>query len=124
MVACFFDKTGHVATDRLEHPRTVNSKWYNTICLPKVFGEIRKTTKRRRIIVHHGSASTNTSAQISALLTSQNVELLGYPPYSPGLAPNDFSLFQHIKKKMRDQRFSSPEDAVEAFKNHVLEVRQ
>ena len=98
--------------------------WYTTICLPKVFGEIRKTNKRKRIIVHHGNTSSHTSAQISALLTGQNVELMGHPPYSPDLAPNDFSLFPHIKKKMRGQRFSSPEDAVEAFKNHVLEVSQ
>jgi len=49
---------------------------------------------------------------------------MGHPPYSPDLAPNDFFLFPHIKKKMRGQRFSCPEDAVEAFKNHVLEVSQ
>ena len=52
IVACFFDKTGYVATVPLEHRWTVNSEWYTTICLPKVFGEIPKTNKRRRIIVH------------------------------------------------------------------------
>ena len=41
---------------------------------------------------------------------------MGHPSYSPDLAPNDFFLFQHIKQKMRGQRFSSPEDAVGAFK--------
>lgn len=124
MVACFFGKTGHVATVPLEQRRTVNSEWYTTICLPEVFGEIRKANKRRRIIVHHDNASSHTSAQTSAFLTGQNVELMSHPPYSPDLAPNDFFLFPHIKKKMRGERFSSPEDAVEAFKNHVLEVSQ
>ena len=52
MVGCFVGKTGHVATVPFEHRRTVNSEWYTTICLPKVCGEIRKTNKRRRIIVH------------------------------------------------------------------------
>jgi histone-lysine N-methyltransferase SETMAR len=32
MVACFFGKSGHVATVPLEHRRTVNSEWYTTIC--------------------------------------------------------------------------------------------
>ena len=54
----------------------------------------------------------------------QNVEFMSHPLYSPDLAPNDFSLFPHIKKKMHDQRFSSPEDTLEVFKNHVLEVYQ
>ena len=47
MVACLFSKTGHVATVPFEHRRTVNPEWYTTICLPKVFGRIRKTNQRR-----------------------------------------------------------------------------
>ena len=38
------------------------------------------------------------------------------------LSPNDLSLFPHINKNLRGQRFSSSEDTVDAFKNHVLEV--
>ena len=124
MVACFFGKTGHVATVPLEQRRTVNSEWYTTICLPEVFEEIRKTNRRKRIILHHDNASSHTSRQTTAYLTGQNIEIMGHPPYSPDLAPNDFFLFPHIKNKLRGQRFSSPEDAVEAFKNHVLEVPQ
>ena len=81
MVACFFCNTGHVPTVTLEHCRTINSEWYTTICLPKVFEEIRKTNKRRRIIVHHGNASSHKSGQISGLLTGQNVEFMDYPPH-------------------------------------------
>ena len=88
----------------------------------KAFGEIRKTNKRKRII--HDNASSHTSAQTSTFLTGQNVELMGHPPYRPVLAPNDFSLFRDIKKKMHGQRFSLPEDAIGVFKNHVLEMSQ
>ena len=45
-------------------------------------------------------------------------------PYSPDWTPNDFFLFPQIRGKVRGQRFSSPEDAVEAFKSHVLKVSQ
>jgi len=47
---------------------------------------------------------------------------MGHPPYSPDLAPNDFFLFPKIKDKLRGQRFSTAEEAVETFKAHVLEV--
>jgi len=33
-------------------------------------------------------------------------------------------LFPNVKNKLRGQRFSSAEEAVDAFKNHVLEVSQ
>jgi len=36
------------------------------------------------------------------------------------LAPNDFFLFPRIKNKLRDQHFSTSEEAVDAFKMHVL----
>ena len=99
MVACSFCKTGYVANVPVEHRRAVNSERYTTICLPSVYGEIRKTTKWRRIIVLHDNASSNTSAQTSLFLTGQNVELMGHPPYSPDLAPNDFFLFRTSWKK-------------------------
>jgi len=53
IVACFFGKTVQVATVPLEQRRTVSSEWYTKICLPKVFGEIRKMNQRRLTIVHH-----------------------------------------------------------------------
>ncbi len=122
MVACFFGKTGHVATVPLEQRRTVNSEWYTTICLPVVFQEIRKTNRQRRITLHQDNASSHTSAQTTAFLSTQNIELMGHPPYSPDLAPNDFFLFPYVKNKLRGQRFSTPEEAVAAFRMHVLEV--
>lgn len=122
MVACFFRKTGHVATVPLEERKTVNSEWYTTICLPVVFGEIRKTNKNCRIILHQDNASSHTSHETTSFFTNQKIELMGHPPYSPDLAPNDFFLFPTIKDKLRGQRFLSAEEAVEAFKNHVLEV--
>lgn len=122
MVACFFTKTGHVATVPLENQKTVNSAWYTSICLPEVFGKLRETNPNRRIILHHDNASSHTSHQTIEYLTTQKIELMGHPPYSPDLAPNDFYLFPRIKDKLRGQRFTSPEEAVEAFKNHVLEL--
>lgn len=122
MVSCFFGKTGHVATLPLVEQKTVNADWYTTICLPEVIGEVRKNNPKRRITLHHDNASSHTANATTEFLSTQNVNLIGHPPYSPDLAPNDFFLFPNIKKKMRGQLFPSPEEAVNAFKNHVLEV--
>ncbi|CAH1997914.1 unnamed protein product [Acanthoscelides obtectus] len=43
-------------------------------------------------------------------------------PYSPDLSPNDFFTFPKIKNRLRGQRFQSPEEAVDAFKNAVLDL--
>ena len=70
MLACFFGKTGHVAIVALDQRWTVNSEWYTTICLPVVFQEIRITNRRRRINLHHDNASSRTSAQTTAFLST------------------------------------------------------
>ncbi|CAH2087556.1 unnamed protein product [Euphydryas editha] len=106
--------------------RALNFEWYTTICLQEVLGEIRKKKRQRRIILHHDNASSHTSAAITTYLSAQNpsIELMGHPPYSPDLAPNYFFSFPHVKNKLRGQRFSAPEEAVDEFKNRVLEVPQ
>ncbi|GBP23539.1 hypothetical protein EVAR_12821_1 [Eumeta japonica] len=48
------------------------------------------------------------------------IESTGHPPYSPDLAPNDLYLLPGVKNKLRGQRLSSLEKAVDAFKMHVL----
>ncbi|CAH2106193.1 unnamed protein product [Euphydryas editha] len=102
MVACFFGLISHVATVSLEQRRTVNCKWYTTICLPEVFVKIRKTNPRRRIIFHHDNASSHTSRQTSDFLSSQYIELMTRPPYSPDLTPNDFFFFSNIKEERKN----------------------
>ena len=126
MIACFFflGKTGHVAIVPLKQCRTVNSKWYTTSCLPVVFQKIRKTNRRRRLALHLDYASCHTSAQTTAILSTQNIDWMSHPPYSPDLLLNDLFLFPYVKNKMRDQRFSTPEKTVVAFRMHVLEIRQ
>ena len=94
----FFGKTGHVATVPLVQRRTVNSEWYTTICLPEIFDEIWKTNKRRRVIFHQDNASSHTSRQITEYLYTQNIELMGHPPYCPDYSPNDFFALAHQKQ--------------------------
>ena len=68
MIACFFEKTGHVAIVPLEQRRTANSEWYTTICLPAVCQEIRKNNRRKRITLHHDNTTSRTSAQTTGFL--------------------------------------------------------
>ena len=121
MNACFFGKTRHVGIVPLKQRRTVNSEWYTTSCLPVVFQEIKETNRRRRITLHHDNANSHTSAQTTAFLSTQNIDLMTHPPYRPDLAPNDFCLFPYVKNKMRGQRFSIPQEEIVAFRMHVFE---
>ncbi|CAH1999182.1 unnamed protein product [Acanthoscelides obtectus] len=101
--------------------RTVTADWYTTICLPKVITELRKIDPKRRIILHQDNASSHTAQITRQYLMKENVELLDHPPYSPDLSPNDSFNFPKIKNRLRGKRFQSSEEAVDAFKNAVLD---
>ncbi|CAH1972355.1 unnamed protein product [Acanthoscelides obtectus] len=122
MVATFVSKSGHSATIPLNEKRTVTADWYTTICLPKVITELRNINPERRIILHQDNASSHTAKKTRQYLTEENVELLDHPPYSPDLSPNDFFTFPKIQHKLRGHRFQSPDEAVDAFKNAVLDL--
>ncbi|CAH1996019.1 unnamed protein product [Acanthoscelides obtectus] len=122
MVATFVSKAGHIATISLNEQRTVTADWYTTICLPKVITELRKINPERRIILHQDNAGSHTDQKTRQYLTEENMELLDHPPYSSDLSPNDFFTFPIIKNRMRGQRFQSPEEAVDAFRNAVLDL--
>ncbi|CAH1974916.1 unnamed protein product [Acanthoscelides obtectus] len=102
--------------------RTVTADWYTTIRLPKVITELRRINPERSIILHQDNASSHTAQKTRQYLTEENVELLDHPPYSPDLSPNDFFTFPKIKNRLRGPRFQSPEEAVDAFKNSVLDL--
>ncbi|CAH1976129.1 unnamed protein product [Acanthoscelides obtectus] len=121
MVATFVSKAGHIATIPLYEQRTVTADWYTTICLPKVITELRKINPERRIILHQDNTISHTAQKTRQYLTEENVELLDHPPYSPDLSPNDLFTFSKIKNRLRGQRFQSPEEAVDAFKNACFE---
>ncbi|CAH1994311.1 unnamed protein product [Acanthoscelides obtectus] len=76
----------------------------------------------RRIILHQNNASSHTAKKARQYLTEENVELLDHPPDSPDLSPSDFFTFPKIKNRLRGQRFQSPEEAVDVFKNAVLDL--
>ncbi|CAH1995147.1 unnamed protein product [Acanthoscelides obtectus] len=122
MVATFVSKAGHIATIPLSEQITVTADWYTTICLPKVITELRKINPERRIILHQDNASSHIAQRTRQYLTEENVKLLDHPAYSPDLSPNDFFTFLKIKNRLLGQRLKSPEEAIETFKNAVLDL--
>jgi hypothetical protein len=59
-----------------------------------------------------------TSGLAIGKLRDLHYELLEHPPYSPDLAPSDFSLFPKIKRFLAGQRFSSNQEATAAVEVH------
>lgn len=122
MYAIFFSKSGLELAYPLEPGTTVTAEWYSKKCLPAVFESVKKRRPRtglRGLLLHHDNASSHTAKVTKELLRTSNVNLLDHPPYSPDLAPCDFSLFPKMKEPLRGKRFESIEELTIEVQNSL-----
>lgn len=122
MIACFFGPDGHVSTVTLEDRRSIDADWYTANYLPEIISALKSHNRNRRIILYLDEANCHTALQADDYLKEENIELMSYCPSSPDLSPCDFFSFPFIKIKMRVAQFSTPEEAVDAFKTHVSKI--
>ncbi|GFV55279.1 uncharacterized protein TNCV_5010261 [Trichonephila clavipes] len=48
-------------------------------------------------LLHQDNAPAHTARSVKQFLISKNIPMMGYPPYSPDLAPCDFLIFPTVK---------------------------
>ena len=124
MIAVFVSRVGHVTTIPLVIQRTVTSAWYVRGCLPLVLATVAKRrprTRHRGLLLHHDNAAAHRAAATQEFLHAGRVHQLEHPPYSPDLAPCDFSF---AKSKLRGARFDTSDLAVDAFLEYIEAIPQ
>jgi len=104
-----------LAVIRKNVPRgeTVNKEFYLN-----VMKRMRATVHRKRPeawtnntwMLHHDNAPAHASLLIHKFLTKHETTVVPQPPYSPDLAPVDFSLFPKLKSSLKGPQFQMVED--------------
>jgi len=74
--------------------------------------------QKKKIIFHQDNAPAHKSVLAMGKLRDLHYELLEHSPYSPDLAPSDFSLFPKLKLFLAGQRFSSSQEAIAAVEGY------
>ena len=121
MMACFFGKTGQVATVQVDDRRTVNASWYLNHCIPQAIDAWQNELPRgelRWLPRHHD----NTGIQTMDLFLLNSIQLVTHPPYPLDLAPCDFLLFLAMKEKFRGTKSGTPCASVHVFGSAVSDV--
>ena len=73
------------------------------------------------MVILHENARPPIAGQIHNLLDSFGLEVLNRPPYSPGLVPNDYHLFLHLRKHPIGNRNDDDDDVKTAVNPWLLE---
>ena len=106
MLITFFDIKGIVHFEFIPQVQTANQ--YKDI-LRRLMRSVRD--KRRDLwennawVLHHDNTPVHSALSIRQFLVERNVPTLEQPPYSPDLAPCDFSPFPKLKGVIKGTRF-------------------
>jgi hypothetical protein len=57
--------------------------------------------------LHHDNAPSHTSFFTREFLAKSDMTVIPHPPYSPDLAPCNFSLFSRLKTKLKGHHFDT-----------------
>ncbi|CAF3878384.1 unnamed protein product, partial [Rotaria sordida] len=62
-----------------------------------------KSSGTKGIKLLHDNARLHNHPDVINYLTQEDINLMTYPPFSPGLVPCDFWLIDYIKRNLTDQ---------------------
>jgi hypothetical protein len=105
----FFDIEDVVHRESLYQGQTVN-RWHYLEMLKRLRENVRRNNSW---FVHHDNAPAHASLLIRYFLANTITTVLPQLPYSPDLAPADFSLFPKPKSTLKGRRFQTIHDITE-----------
>ena len=94
MLICFFDQEGIVHQEFVTPGMKVNADFYCDVLRRLRENVRRKVTQKwqnQNPIIHHDNAPAHRSFKVSQFFAKNNMTVVPHPPYTPYLAPCDFS---------------------------------
>jgi histone-lysine N-methyltransferase SETMAR len=94
MLIIFFDIEGIVHKEFVLADQTINSAYYCDVLrqLRENLRRLRpKLWRQKNWLLHHDNTPSHTSFFTTEFLSKNNMTVISHPPYSPDLAPRDFS---------------------------------
>ena len=108
MLITFFDSKDIIHKEFVPTGQTITGAYYLEV-LKRLMGRIHRIRPEYRDpedwSLLHDNAPSHTSLIVCQFLARNRVSVLNHPPYSPDLAPCDFSLFPKLKLKLKGRFF-------------------
>jgi len=118
MASVFWNAECILLIDYLEKGKTITGEYYSNL-LTRVDEKIHE---KKPGLQKKKSSFIRTVHPPTKAFWQWCYELLEHTPYSPDLAPSDFSLFPKLKLFLAGQRFSSNQEAITAVGGYFADL--
>jgi histone-lysine N-methyltransferase SETMAR len=113
MATVFFNGTGLHMIHILHQNQKRDAEYFSEYIIPSlvsIFCPTERSSRQRKCVVHFDNAPIHNSKVVTDKLDEQNLKRRPHPAYSPDLSPCDFFLFWHLKDKLIDKQYTTPEE--------------
>jgi hypothetical protein len=103
MFTMIWNPSGFYVIDRFPNHNKLNSAYFVTnipIPIEQAIFPGGRASHEKRLVVHFGSCSVQTSRVSTDWLEENNILRMPHTPYSPDMAPSDLYLFPTVKEKL------------------------
>ena len=107
LVSIFWDQDVILLNDYLPKGQTINAEYYSSLLVQfkDIFKEKRNGKVTNVVLFLHDNAQAHRALATKKKLAYLGFQRLDHPPYSPDLAPSDYSLFLVLKKQLKGRHF-------------------
>ena len=112
MLTVMFSRKGVLLIDFLPDGQKFNSTHMTTVVLPALVTKIKETSPKKGAhgwLIHLDNSRVHNSMETTQFISGEGFIRLPHPPYSPDLAPSDFSLFGYLKAHLRSVECDDPD---------------
>ncbi|KAG7191176.1 hypothetical protein KM043_013972 [Ampulex compressa] len=117
MLTLFWDTEGVAVMHFTPRGETVNSKIFCDVLRTKLNSAIRSKRcrkLRKGVILQPDNAQPHSAKWTAGTIKDLGLEVLPDPAYSPDLASCDFHIFGPLKEALKERRFASDEEVIDA----------
>lgn len=103
VIKVFWHPHSIIFIDYLDKGQSINSDYYIGLLerLKFEIAEKQPRLRKKKMLFHQDKTPCHSSVKTMAKIRALGFELLPNPPYSPDLAPSDFSLFSDFAQNAR-----------------------
>ena len=124
MITVLWTIKGFLVVDALPDGSRFNSSYAASLLhkLSSVVRESRPVSGLSGLFLHWDNARPHISTLTQGVVEELGLRRLCHPPYSPDLAPNDFFLFENLKRVLKGSTFASAEELLAVVQEKLPQI--
>jgi hypothetical protein len=122
MMSVFWSTSGFLVVDKLPPKTTIDATYFQTRILDPLKDLLKPESSPYPIWFHCDNCPAHHARTTVARLAEYGFRRMPHPPYSPDLAPCDFSIFGTVKRKLKGCVAKTDDEIAQMFREKLLEI--